>query len=130
MSAPLVNNSSGTATVVLRNLLPKPPTTKPGDAGEIEFCHPGYEPPYDVLFLFPRLDHTSTSLKGVHYGTALTACQIIANNAFDGYLATDQEGRERVGPDINLDHVLTESKYWFFVPTGQNPSPNPCTHTI
>ncbi|RYC64789.1 hypothetical protein CHU98_g1415 [Xylaria longipes] len=74
-----------------------PPTAEPdgNSKREIEFLHPG----------------------GVHYGTALTACQIIANNAFDGYLAIDREGRERVNPDpvLNFDFLLTKPYYWFFV---------------
>ncbi|KAI0405190.1 hypothetical protein F4802DRAFT_187294 [Xylaria palmicola] len=122
MSAPPapVNNSSPEA-VVIRPPLSRPPAIH--REGEIEFRHPGYNPPCDTLFMLPRLDHSSaSSLKGVHYGTALTACQIIANNAFNGYLATDREGCERV--DLNLDHLLTESQYWFFTSSAY-PNLNP-----
>ncbi|KAI0465895.1 hypothetical protein F4859DRAFT_499383 [Xylaria cf. heliscus] len=119
-----VNNSNPEA-VVIRPPLSRPPAIFHRE-GEIKFCHPGYNPPCDTLFMLPRLDHSSvssaSSLKGVHYGTALTACQIIANNAFDGYLATDREGRERV--DLNLDHLLTESQYWFFTGSA-HPNLNP-----
>ncbi|KAI1288301.1 hypothetical protein F5Y03DRAFT_379872 [Xylaria venustula] len=122
MSAPPANNSSPLAVII------HPPLSRPlaiHREGEIEFRHPGYNPPCDTLFMLPRLDRSSaSSLKGVHYGTALTACQIIANNAFNGYLATDREGRERV--DLNLDHLLTESQYWFFASsTYQNQNPYP-----
>ncbi|KAI0878777.1 hypothetical protein GGS24DRAFT_441962 [Hypoxylon argillaceum] len=122
MSASPANNSSLKAVVILPPLS-RPPTIH--GEGEIEFRHPGYTPPCDTLFMLPRLDHSSaSSLKGVHYSTALTACQIIANNAFNGYLATDREGRERV--DLNADHLLTESQYWFFASsTYQNLNPYP-----
>lgn len=48
---------------------------------------------------------------GVHHGTALLACQIIANNAFDGYLTTDREGQERV--TVGAGGILTADSYWF-----------------
>ncbi|KAH8156016.1 hypothetical protein CIB48_g12231 [Xylaria polymorpha] len=59
----------------------------------------------------PPLDRSSTSPDGVHYDTALTACQIVANNVFHGYLATVREGSERVDPDLNHNHLLTKSDY-------------------
>lgn len=43
----------------------------------------------------------------VHYLTALTACQIIANNAFDGYLAEQADG-PRLAP-VNNDSILTRT---------------------
>ncbi|KAI0443015.1 hypothetical protein F4803DRAFT_517130 [Xylaria telfairii] len=102
------------------------PTTEFDSEDEIQFHHPKYSPPHDILFILPRLDRSSTSLQGVHYGTALTACQIVANNAFDGYLATDREGRERVDCNLDFDHLLTQSDYWFFVAsTPQNLNPYP-----
>ncbi|KAI0423398.1 hypothetical protein F5Y09DRAFT_327483 [Xylaria sp. FL1042] len=122
----MIHNSKRTAPVIIHNLLPRPHTIEPN--GEVQFCHPGYASPHDVLFQLPRLDHaldstsTSTALKGVHHRTALTACQIIANNAYNGYLTTDRQGRERV--DVHPDHVLTESQYWFFTsPDQQGPYP-------
>ncbi|KUI64103.1 hypothetical protein VM1G_10877 [Cytospora mali] len=48
---------------------------------------------------------------GVHHRTALLACQIIANNAFDGYLSTDREGQKQV--TIEGDGVLLADSYWF-----------------
>ncbi|KAJ8129742.1 hypothetical protein O1611_g3886 [Lasiodiplodia mahajangana] len=111
--------------VVTHDLFPLPPNVSPCE-GKIHFCHPGYPPPYDLLFKLPRLDlhspdSTSASSnlrpqRGVHYETALLACQIVANNAFNGFLATDRQGRERVvpGSDLPLDGVLTASQYWFF----------------
>ncbi|KAI0401064.1 hypothetical protein F4802DRAFT_581677 [Xylaria palmicola] len=105
--------------VALRNPLPLPLPTAP--VAEVLFCHPGYDPPHDVLFRLPRLDQcSSSSTKGVHYGTALAACQIIANNAFEGYFATDRAGKRRV--QCTYDNVLTGTRYWFF-DTAPNHNP-------
>ncbi|KAI0879437.1 hypothetical protein GGS24DRAFT_156533 [Hypoxylon argillaceum] len=126
MSKPLVNSStSSTAAVVIYEAYPQPATTEFDGMDRIKFRHPGYPPPHDILFILPRLDRSS-SLRGVHYGTALTACQIIANNAFDGYLATDREGCERVDSNLDFNHLLTKSNYWFFIastPSNLNPYP-------
>ncbi|KAM0809738.1 putative HNH nuclease domain-containing protein [Seiridium cardinale] len=117
---------------------------------DVSFCHPDYQHPHDILFRLPRLDRYSTAAssgaslgttpaartvnanatsRGVHFATALLACQIVANNAFDGYLATDSQGRERVIPD-SPDYVLVESKYWFFSSqreTGDSDAGQPTT---
>lgn len=83
---------------------------------EILFCHPGYPEPNYLLSL-PRTDPTQTGTFGVHHRTALLACQIIANNAFDtGYLTLDQAGQQRV--DTPLDGVLTEATYYLFIRSG------------
>ncbi|KAF2963305.1 hypothetical protein GQX73_g10262 [Xylaria multiplex] len=96
--------------VTLRKPPPLPLPTAP--VSEVAFCHPYYDPPHDVLFRLPRLDHCSSSIKGIHYGTALAACQIVANNAFNGYLATDRAGKRRV--NCTHDNLLTGARYWFF----------------
>lgn len=80
----------------------------------ISFRHPGYDDPEDILLTLPRLDsHPQAESAGVHHGTALLACQIIANNALDGYLATDREGTDRVS--IAPDGILLDDSYWFIV---------------
>lgn len=89
----------------------------PPRQGGISFRHPGYRDLSDVLFELPRLDTSpQTETAGVHYGTALLACQIIANNSFNGYLATDRDGQQRVS--MTLDGVLLEDNYWFIVPVS------------
>ncbi|KAI0100368.1 hypothetical protein GGR51DRAFT_354398 [Nemania sp. FL0031] len=128
MSEPPVDGggTSSTAAVVIHESYPQPAATGFRGLDEIKFHHPGYPDPHDILFYLPRLDRSSTFLQGVHYGTALTACQIIANNAFDGYLTTDREGRDRVDSNLDFNHLLTESDYWFFVastPSNLNPYP-------
>ncbi|KAI1194284.1 hypothetical protein F5X97DRAFT_311621 [Nemania serpens] len=128
MSGPSVNSgsTSSTTVVIIHESYPQPVVTEFDTKDEIKFHHPGYHPPHDILLILPRLDRSSTPLQGVHYGTALTACQIIANNAFDGYLATDREGCKRVDFDLDYDDLLTGSDYWFFVPSvpsNLNPYP-------
>ncbi|POS69616.1 hypothetical protein DHEL01_v211988 [Diaporthe helianthi] len=97
--------------VALPPCIPAPPV--------IEFLHPHYSGP-DALFRLPKLDLTP-SVSGVHYRTALLACQIVANNAFDGYLATDRDGEARVVADD--DDLLTGNKYWF-IADANNPHDN------
>lgn len=80
----------------------------------ISFRHPAYADSDDVLFKLPRLDGTEHGpATGVHHRTALRACQIVANNAFHGYLATDPDGQQAV--TVALDGILTEDSYWLIV---------------
>ncbi|RSL49846.1 hypothetical protein CEP51_015429 [Fusarium floridanum] len=100
-------------------MLRHPPATAPRPRAlqhdKISFYHPGYSRPVNLLFSLPRVDpdpaHPGSF--GVHARTALVACQIVANNAFDGYLAADEAGTSRVESDPQA--VLTGSDYWFFV---------------
>lgn len=91
-------------------LRPPAPFTDPvRSIPSILFRHPGYANPTDILLRLPRLD-----AGGVHHRTALLACQIVADNAFDGYLTTDREGQDRV--KTALDGVLRAESYWFVAP--------------
>lgn len=84
---------------------------------KITFLHPGYAAPRNQLFSLPRLDQLGDrpdTRRGVHHRTALTACQIVANNAFArGRLCLDAEGREPA-PEP-LDGVLMASSYYFVI---------------
>jgi len=64
---------------------PPRPATDLAQLPIISFRHPGYQT-WDVLLVLPHVDtHASEPDKfGVHHATALLACQIIGNNAFDG----------------------------------------------
>jgi hypothetical protein len=84
----------------------------------IIFRHPGYPVERNSLLLLPRVDAASAASSatdpttyGVHHRTALLACQIIANNAFDGYLTLDQAGQHLV--NVLLDDILIENEYYF-----------------
>lgn len=59
----------------------------------------------------PGLDTSEEAVAGVHHRTALVACQIVADNSFHGYLATDRDGLKEV--TTPPDAVLTEDTYWF-----------------
>ena len=92
--------------------------------GSIRFLHPGYPAPTNLLLILPRVDplalasETTTTTFGVHYLTALVACQIIANNAFaNGRLTLDPAGQQLV--DLPRDGILTEDLYYFIV--GDSP---------
>ncbi|EEU38240.1 uncharacterized protein NECHADRAFT_66931 [Fusarium vanettenii 77-13-4] len=81
---------------------------------QIRFYHPGYLKPLNLLFCLPRVDYSAEdNAYGVHYRTALTACQIVANNAFEkGKLARDDKGQDIVADD---EKVLLDRDYWFFI---------------
>lgn len=51
----------------------------------------------------------------MHFGTALVAYQIIANNALTGYLTKDRKGEVKVQSELGLDHILTADQYYFHV---------------
>lgn len=86
---------------------------------QIRFYHPGYLKPLNLLFCLPRVDYSAgDNAYGVHYRTALTACQIVANNAFEkGRLARDDKGQDIVADD---EKVLLERDYWFFIEDDGN----------
>ena len=93
----------------------------------IRFLHPGYSIS-NTLLSFPRVDRVEGSTTfGVHYGTALLACQIIAGNAFDnGRLTLDQAGQRPV--NLQLNDILTEEVYYLMV--GEVPSMNSTSHYL
>ncbi|KUI71187.1 hypothetical protein VM1G_06835 [Cytospora mali] len=101
--------------VILKQRVHSSPKSAAPLKNTISFRHPGYDDPEDILLTLPRLDSSpqSGAAAGVHYGTALLACQIIANNAFNGHLTTGRDGNNRVS--IALDGILLDDDYWFVV---------------
>lgn len=104
----------------LMNNEPRIPSRAANDLktkGEIIFRHPGYHSPTNVLLTLAKADcedYNGTVVFGLHHGTALLACQIIANNAFNsGYLAMDSAGSQTV--NVPLDGLLTDHEYYFFI---------------
>ncbi|KAN0068101.1 hypothetical protein V8E54_013671 [Elaphomyces granulatus] len=75
----------------------------------VSFYHPYHS---IALFHFSRTDKKGDEY-GVHFLMALTACQILADNAFDGFLTTDQAGEKRV--DLKPDQILCDMIYYFHV---------------
>ncbi|KAH0537309.1 hypothetical protein FGG08_005899 [Glutinoglossum americanum] len=81
----------------------------------IIFKHPGYPDEYGQNVLL-RLYAWDSPNGGLHAGTALLVCAIIACNAWDGYLTI-----ERDSPKLELqdDDVLPAQGYYFHVPRPQ-----------
>ncbi|KAK3299207.1 uncharacterized protein B0H64DRAFT_94405 [Chaetomium fimeti] len=115
---------------------PLPPVvaaTSPGfGQGAISFLHPGYNEPVNVLFHMPRVDRVPSVAAsneplqfGVHHRTALAACQIVANNTFDGFLALEKTGAQRVDTSVPPDGILMASEYYFIVPSSPVSTSNP-----
>ncbi|TPX14346.1 uncharacterized protein E0L32_005542 [Thyridium curvatum] len=100
---------------------PRPPSTRPIDllAGreDIQFLHPGYPHPTNLLLKLPRLDQAEPTEFGVHHATALLACQLIAANQFTGYLI--DEHQEPVTQDV----VVLLGRKYFFVVNGDDQYP-------
>lgn len=95
--------------------IPFQPSPPSAPSPSIAFRHPRYPPRLNRLFSLPRVDFTGNPdrPKGVHHRTAFLACQIVANNAFDGRLYADKEGQQPV--QTALDGILTDDAYYFIV---------------
>lgn len=74
--------------------------------------HPAHQDDGPLLLL-PSHDINGAGAFGIHHGVALTACAIVANNAFDGFF-TETRDSERVQAQYN--DILTKEEYWFHVP--------------
>ena len=82
---------------------------------DIYFHHPGYPDPHNILLILPGIDHPKG---GIHHRIALSACGVLANNNFNGWLTEDREGNVRV--ELPLDGILHKRDYYFHVP-GDHP---------
>jgi hypothetical protein len=72
----------------------------------IKFCHPAYDQNCNILFELPAIDHPDG---GIHYGLAIDACAIVANNRWDGFLSStaDAEAAPLKPPEANgRDSIL------------------------
>jgi hypothetical protein len=81
----------------------------------ITFKHPGYNEflNQNELFRMYAWDGDDTHGLGLHAGTALLACRLVACNTWDGYLTTTSDG---VALQLEQDDLLTETEYFFHVP--------------
>jgi hypothetical protein len=81
----------------------------------ITFLHPGYDGRSKQSVLL-RLQAFDRDRGGLHFGTALAACRIVAGNSKRGFFT-----RQRDGPKINLqyDELLREKKYYFYNPDAE-----------
>lgn len=108
----------------------------------ISVWHPGYIRGEDTMFSLPRLDPVGAqdqtddnanvsqeaqpqeasqygaSQYGVHFGTVLLSCQVIAGNAFEtAYLSYDRKGDNRV--QLSRDGILIHDHYFLHVSQGK-----------
>ncbi len=74
----------------------------------VAFHHPSYES--TRLFDIPAFDGESG---GIHHGTALLFCGIIADSAWDGWLSETKNG-DRL--NLDFDAVLKGTDYYFHIP--------------
>ncbi|KAM5353279.1 hypothetical protein ACJZ2D_016824 [Fusarium nematophilum] len=93
-------------------------------AAPVVIRHPHYPEDQNTLLRFPRLDVASrrdeTDSKctyGAHYGTVLSACQIVAGNASTAFLSHDRRGKTPVL--LGYDDVLIHREYFLQVPQGR-----------
>lgn len=77
---------------------------------QVRFCHPALPFPNNILFNLIANDHG-----GLHYGVAHTACAIVADNSFQGFLATDVHGTK---VEKAWDEMLEGDQYYFFPEAG------------
>ncbi|KAN0071961.1 hypothetical protein V8E54_009690, partial [Elaphomyces granulatus] len=74
--------------------------------------HPAYSDQNELLSL-NAWDNGS----GIHFGTVLLACQLVACNEFNGFLTKDQNGTQRITD--SEDSVLEPGIYFFHVRSPQ-----------
>jgi len=84
----------------------------------VVFKHPAYPDEYEQNILLQLYAWDSPG-GGIHAGTALLACRVIACNAWNGYLTIEKDG-PRV--ECQDDDVLPGQEYYFHVPTPSTAS--------
>jgi len=93
------------------------------NSGWITIYHPGHESENAPLFGLPVVDSaTDGSKRGIHYGTLHTACAIVANNRFDGFLSREKSP-SGVPLDIGIHDIVGEGRYYFHVPNVEDCEP-------
>lgn len=85
------------------------PHEPPSQPDLFQFRHPAN----DLTFLrLPALDYCVSTFKfGIHLGTAITACQILACNE-NGYLSHSRDP-DHGGINVDLESILMPGKYYF-----------------
>ncbi|KAF5384113.1 hypothetical protein D9615_003225 [Tricholomella constricta] len=97
-----------------RPILPlRPADLFPEDASYVVFWHPGTNRPFLSL---PAYDNSGEPNDfGLHHGTALLACQVLACNE-PGYLSTSRDPEDvAVRHDGGPDSLLREKIYYYFL---------------
>ncbi|KAI9651428.1 MAG: hypothetical protein M1829_003011 [Trizodia sp. TS-e1964] len=122
IAGPLRSSASSPApdgiTSTLRDSL-DPDTTADYEnrkANRITFLHPGYpDDDHDNVLL--RLSAFDREGGGLHHGTALSACRIIAGNTTTGFFKEHRASKE-IG--LRFDELLLAKKYYFYVSNSDN----------
>ena len=84
------------------------PHGPPSQPTWVQFWHPAN----NLAFLrLPVFDCCPPTF-GVHYGTAITACQILACNE-KGYLSTSRDGHAHGRINADLDSIISPGKYYY-----------------
>ena len=82
----------------------------------VSIRHPGYDDKdNNLLIKFTAVDYHQC---GLHFGTAHTACGIIAGNRWDGYFTQTKDGPRL---DFEIDNGLPVGDYYYHLPP---PSPS------
>lgn len=85
---------------------------------KVRLRHPGYPSTRDTLFSFKAYDHQDGGIKRF---AAITACALVAGNAWRGYMS-----RDRTGPPV-LDEILVGESFFFHHHVhGVSDSPDSC----
>lgn len=91
------------------------PHGPPSHSTWVQFRHPAN----NLTFLrLPTFDWRPP-IFGIHYGTAITACQILACNE-DGYLSTSRHRHARGRINVDLDSVIPPGTYYYHI-SSQKP---------
>jgi hypothetical protein len=85
----------------------------PPQSYRIRFRHPAYPDSSNVLLSLHAWDGAGG---GIHYGLAHTACAIIANNRFDGYLSMARDGSSSIETEWDACLPTDSHGYYFHVP--------------
>jgi len=88
----------------------------------ISIRHPGYTLQNELL-RFSATDRTSAGTYGVQYAVIHTACAIVADSRFDGYLSKSAEPTDTTETQSRIhlgdNELLDSGTYFFHVPAPQ-----------
>lgn len=87
-------------------------STSPPQSYRVAFRHPAYPDGSNVLLTLHAWDRVGG---GIHYGLAHTACAIVANNRFDGYLSLARDGSSRIESEWDACLPPHSNGYYFHV---------------
>ena len=88
--------------------------TPSGLVDRVVIMHPGYQRNNDLITFYAW--DNGTNGNGIHLGTVLLACGIIACNEFKGYISRNKDGSNRITePDY---YLLPTGLYYFYIGPG------------